>query len=173
MSRTSIRTWHMLSICVFGVFVCGCTNNESPVKIYTGPEKPNSETVLLTCDHETFITDVYGPAIRKIWDSEDKLIWEGNSRSFRLMPGVFSFEVYYDTGSGCPSGAIAGAAAGFAHMKAAERTTSIIKINFDADREYILKYKKTGLFVWQWQVRYWIEDLKNGEVVYGVRPEEK
>jgi hypothetical protein len=173
MSRTGPRTWTIASICFLGMFAGGCATNESLVQVYAGPERPSSETVFLACDHKTFITDVYGPAIRTIWDSEDKVIWEGNSRAFRLMPGVISFEIYYDNGNGCPSGAIAGAAAGFAHMMAAERTTSVIKTNFDAGREYIVRYKRTGLFAWQWQVSYWIEDLQNGELIYGVRPEDK
>jgi hypothetical protein len=170
--KTIIQSIFVLSIC-FGVFICGCCNPNAIVKVYDGNAMPDSETTLLKCDYQTFVTDVYGTAIRKIWDSNNTLIWEGNARTFRLMPGIYSFEAYYDTGDGSANGAIAGAAAGYAHQTASQNTTSIIKAKFDVNKEYILKCKKTGLFVWQWKASYWIEDLQSGEVVWGTKPEGK
>jgi hypothetical protein len=61
------KKWILLSICIFGVFIPGCATNEVSVKVYTGPDRPDSETVLLTCDYENFfyLAPRYGATIKK------------------------------------------------------------------------------------------------------------
>ena len=159
-----------LRFCLFlllfaSLLFCGCGRTK-PVQVYTGSEKSISETVLLKCDYWTMLGDSQGTEVRKIWDSNDKLIWEGCSRLLVLMPGTYNLEVCYNFQSIGGGGAIGGAS----NQAAYENTKTLIKNNFEAGKQYLLKGKKTGLCVWDWKAIYWIEDLQTGQLVYGTRP---
>jgi hypothetical protein len=173
--KKGISLFIVISFICCGIFICGGCGG--PVKAYTGSAKPDNETVLLKCDYWSLLGDSQGAAIRKIWDVNDKMIWEGNARTLRMLPGTYNLETCYCAKSfgyaanGAIAGAVTGAAEGTANQIAHDKTASTLKATLLKGKEYMVKYKKTGLFVWEWKASFWIEDLQSGEVISGTKLE--
>jgi len=165
-------------VCLVLVALCGCATHPG-LKTYHGPDRPDSELILVECDHSLKLDDSYWPYICSV-DGFKELNDDGGPLVFpsvKVLPGEHTIEGVMgrqqsgQTGTGGPIDSAVDSLVDSLFNIALRRVfflgTDRKRVTFTAEAGHTYKLKGDVEEPEYWM---WIENAETEELVGGTRP---